>query len=249
MNVIVPEPVRNRRGNYITSLRGCSAAGATFCTVTRWIEGRKCFFKTGPSPRTLHQVGQVMARIHAHGLKFDRQGRVSCHLWDWEGLFGRTSPWHPTHHPRLSTETAHTISRVMRLAKRVMQRLGTGPSVFGLIHGDLIQANYLLHEGEISVIDFADFGRGFFLYDMAVTLLMLRQFDAYPEKRVAFLEGYRDVRPLDPEQEGLLDAFIAIRGIVLARWILGSHSPQQSDLRWARQTVSQAHELVASSRI
>ena len=244
-SVVVSEPVRNRRGAYVTSL-GRGGAGV-FCVMTRWVCGRRCFFKTGPSPETLRQVGRVMAQIHAHGLEFGRRGGVCCPKWDWEGLFGRTSRWHPAQRPQLTEEMSRLVSRVMRLAKRVMRRLGTGPSVFGLIHGDLIQANYLLHEGKIGVIDFADSGRGYFLYDMAVTLLMLRQFEGYPEKRVAFLGGYREVRAVSAEHEALLDTFIAIRGIVLARWVLGSETAGRCDVGWARDMISGAGELISSS--
>jgi Ser/Thr protein kinase RdoA (MazF antagonist) len=246
-SVVVSEPVRNLRGGYVTSLGRSGEAGASFCTLTRWVRGRKCFFKTGPGPETLRQVGRVMAQIHAHGLNLRRRGRVCCPAWDWGGLFGRTSRWHPAQRPALTAEMANLMSRVMRLARRVMQQLGTGPSVFGLIHGDLIQANYLMHEGKTGVIDFADFGRGYFLYDMAVTLLMLRQFEGFSEKRAAFVEGYREVRPLSDEHEELLDMFIAIRGMVLARWILGSESAQRSDLGWARRMISGAGELISGS--
>jgi Ser/Thr protein kinase RdoA (MazF antagonist) len=126
------------------------------------------------------------------------------------------------------------IRRVMGRARNLMRDLGAGPDVFGLIHGDLMQANYLIDGQRVHAIDFADFGRGYFLYDMAVTLLMLQPFDRASRQREAFIRGYRSIRPLSRHHELLIDPFIAIRAVVLARWVLGSSKPL--DRRWVAQT-------------
>jgi Ser/Thr protein kinase RdoA (MazF antagonist) len=72
--------------------------------------------------------------------------------------------------------TRRLFGHVMRRARTAMDVLGRDPLAFGLIHGDLIQANYVVHRNRVGAIDFGDFGRGYFLYDMAVTLLMLKPY-------------------------------------------------------------------------
>jgi Ser/Thr protein kinase RdoA (MazF antagonist) len=128
-----------------------------------------------------------------------------------------------------------------------MRELGAGRDVFGLIHGDLIQSNYLVDgrpkRVRVHAIDFADFGRGYFLYDIAVTLLMLRPFDRSGAQRVAFLRGYRNIRALSASEEKRIDPFIAIRAVVLARSLLGAPRPSTADLRWVSQTLAWIENL------
>jgi Ser/Thr protein kinase RdoA (MazF antagonist) len=227
--LIVPEPIANNTGRWVTPLPDGSLA-----VLTRWVPGRRRFRRGGPGVDVLRQVGQLMARLHDHGLTFKPPDRYRCPRWDWSGLFGAKSPWRPKRAVR-----NQTIDQIMRRARNVMRDLGTGPDVFGLIHGDLMQANYVIDErARVHAIDFADFGRGYFLYDTAVTLLMLKPFDRSGKQRAAFIRGYRSIRRLTPEHEALLDTFIAIRAAVLARWLLGAVKPSAADRRWAAETLA-----------
>ena len=81
-------------------------------------------------------------------------------------------------------------------------------------------------------------GRGHFVYDMAVTLLMLWPFDPGQSQRAAFLQGYRAVRPFPLAHEKLLNLFIAARGVGISRWILGNDANRsESGKRWVAGTV------------
>ena len=66
-----------------------------------------------------------------------------------------------------------------------------------MIHKDLEPDNTVLHAGEVHAIDFADCGWGYYLYDVAASLLPLREKQGYPDldklKRAAFL--YREQIP------------------------------------------------------
>ncbi len=101
-----------------------------------------------------------------------------------------------------------------------MQELCIAPDVFGLIHADLHSSNYLFHGKEVRAIDFEDCGRGYYLYDLAVTIdeLEAEFADRAPELRAALLRGYRHVRPLSEGHEALLDLFVAMRLAELVRW-------------------------------
>lgn len=118
-----------------------------------------------------------------------------------------------------------------------MRSLGYDDNVFGLIHGDCTQANYVIDRGQIGLLDFGDFGFGHFVYDMAITLLMLKPFDQSGAQRRAFIRGYREIRDLPPEHENLLDVFVAARAVVLAKWVLGAAKPNPGDLEWVHQTL------------
>ena len=230
-DLLVPEPIPNRDGDDVTPLNG------GWCTLTRWVPGRRRFWKNGPGADVLRNVGYLMARLHEHGQSFKPPPGFRCPRWDWHGLFGTTSPWYPQRKLALDKPTRQLFDRIMRRTRAIMQNLGTGQHVFGLIHGDLMQANYVVDRGHVHPIDFADFGRGYFLYDMAVTLLMLKPFDQRATQRHAFIQGYRQVRPVSPEHESLLDDFLAARAVLLARLALGAAEPRASDLQWVNQTL------------
>jgi Ser/Thr protein kinase RdoA (MazF antagonist) len=116
-----------------------------------------------------------------------------------------------------------------------MDDLGTGKKVVGIIHGDMMQANYLIHHRRIHIIDFADFGLGCFLYDIAITLFALWGLDAEDKQRQAFLTGYREIRDLSAHHQRLLNVFIAARGVVQARFVMASDHPE--DQRIAQRYI------------
>jgi len=77
-----------------------------------------------------------------------------------------------------------------------VQALGENQDVFGFIHADLHQWNYMFHGEEVRAIDFDDCGWGYYTYDMAVTLSYLEDWGTFPALQDAFLTGYQRVRPL-----------------------------------------------------
>lgn len=94
-----------------------------------------------------------------------------------------------------------------------------------LLHGDFSEQNVIVTPSTVRVIDFDDCGYGPVEYDIANSLYMVL-FDAdvngEPARserfRPAFLAGYarRSARSVD---DGIVDAFIAIRIEALARWL------------------------------
>jgi Ser/Thr protein kinase RdoA (MazF antagonist) len=235
----LPKPVLNGAGADVTAVRADKAIW--YCTLMHWVEGQPRLCPSGPGPSVLRQVGRFMAKLHAHGQTFKPPPTFRCPRWNWLGLFGNSSPWRPVRPLRATRQTQEQFQHITDLARQTMADLGHGPEVFGLIHGDFIQVNYVLYRNRVGAIDFSDFGRGYFLYDMAITLLMLKPFDPQGRQRGAFLKGYREIWVLSAEHANLLDLFIAIRAVTLARWILGSAHPSKTDLTWATTTVRWLH--------
>jgi aminoglycoside phosphotransferase (APT) family kinase protein len=86
-----------------------------------------------------------------------------------------------------------------------LQELGKDSNVFGIIHRDLHLNNILFHDGEAYVIDFEVCGWGYYLFDVAVTLLSLEGFDETP-LQVALLEGTSESVP-SPKTWRYLETF------------------------------------------
>jgi Ser/Thr protein kinase RdoA (MazF antagonist) len=120
--------------------------------------------------------------------------------------------------------------------------------VFGLIHADLHQENYLFHGKQVRAIDFDDCGYGPFVYDLAVTLSELEHRADYPTLRAALLAGYRTVRPFPPRHEPFIDTFIALRRLQLMMYILEQRNEPMFRNSWAAAVTRDLHQLDAFIR-
>ena len=96
----------------------------------------------------------------------------------------------------------------------VLNRLGTDPVHYGLIHEDLCPQNLILYRGRLSPIDFGNTVFGYYLWDVVQT------FDtpAFNEPRFrprfrAYFAGYRQVRPLPDDYPLVVQAIFAYWGI------------------------------------
>jgi Ser/Thr protein kinase RdoA (MazF antagonist) len=228
--LVVPQPLLTGGGDSVVAVSVPGDARDYHCVLTRWVKGRFYLKKGGPGPRALRLVGRAMAQIHIHGQQFKRGAAFRCPRWDWQGLFGERSPYFPgTEKAVLRLREQRLFSKAIWRCRAAMDRLGVGRDVFGLVHGDLIQLNYLFYKGEVRIIDFGDFGCAHYIYDMAVTLFALLDLDPDGAQRRAFIEGYRELRCFPEEHENMLDVFLAARGVLLSRSVIGGAGGNLSD--------------------
>jgi len=75
---------------------------------------------------------------------------------------------------------------------------------WGLIHGDLHPANCVLYGGEVRVVDFDSCGFGYYLSDMAQSLMLLTA----PDLRRVFLKGYESLCKLSGSYRRTIEAFL-----------------------------------------
>ncbi len=238
--VVVPRPLATLDREDVIHVAAKGLPDDLHCSVLRWVDGRRYFRKNGPGVRVLGAVGRLMAHMHDHAEKFRPSSSFSCPVWNGERLFGSQMSEAIGSQPvRLTAPEIRLCDRAERQVGMAMRSLGTGSGVFGVIHGDLIQSNYLVQGDDVHFIDFADFGFGHFLYDMAITLFGLHGLDPEARQRRAFLEGYRQVRDLPLDHERFLDVFIAGRALVPARFVLGSSHPGDRAIaeRYVRRIV------------
>jgi Ser/Thr protein kinase RdoA (MazF antagonist) len=114
-----------------------------------------------------------------------------------------------------------------------------------LIHGDLHQDNFLFDRGKVRAIDFDDCGWGHFVADLGTTLSELQARPDYQVLREGLLRGYRSVRMLPVEHERHLDAFRALRLLLLTVWCVEQRN-HPAFVNWeaeARDGIAQMQEL------
>lgn len=236
---IAPVPMNTVEGDLLTVAAVDGVPEPRICALFGWIDGR--FLDAGLTPAHLERVGAFMAQLQLHGSRLaPPNGFVRGRLYSLTGAANRDS----RSGGALAREDAHDhddeaaavrlvgqvcspqdAARVEALLDRIhatQREVGYDPDVYGLIHADLHQRNYLFRNGAVAAIDFDDCGYGHYLYDMAVTLSEVQQRTNTAALRAAFLTGYRSVWSLSAEHEGYLDTFIALRELQNLIWRIES---------------------------
>jgi Ser/Thr protein kinase RdoA (MazF antagonist) len=212
-DLVVPQPVPTRGRDLVTVVADPAVPEPRTCVLSRWIEGRFVDERLGPPQ--LYALGEFTARLQLHGGRMNGldRGRV-----DDLTEFGR-SQVDGFSDVVLDRAVARAgggeqVRAAVERARAVRAELGFGADVFGLVHGDLHQENYLFHRGRVRAIGFDGCGFGHYAYDLAVTIGELAHLPQRDELREALLDGYRSVRPAAATTDPVvLAAFVALRRV------------------------------------
>lgn len=252
----VPDPVAAGDGSLLVRVAVAGVPEPRDCVLFRWVDGR--FLDGSLRPVHLGRVGRLAAGLHDHSAGWPRpDGFVRSRVDHLMAGTRRTRMYDPDDggvnpgeadaaaalalvRATCSEGDVATVERTIDRMRALDAALGRGPEVFGLIHADLHQWNYLFHGEEARAIDFDDCGWGHYLYDLAVTLLEVGGRPESPALRDALLGAYRAERPLPAEHEPHLPTLFAYRRLQLLLWILESreHPAFRDDWRtWIRKEL------------
>jgi Ser/Thr protein kinase RdoA (MazF antagonist) len=207
----VPEPVAALDGALLVEVDAPGLDGPRWCTLFRPVDGR--FVAAGDlTPRHLGLVGAFMARLHTHAAGFVPPPGFVRPRWDWRWVLGESSVFGPGQGAGLVPAESRTVfaAAATRIAA-AMAALDSSPAVYGLIHADLQQTNYLFRRGTVGAIDFEDCCWGYHLFDMAIPLFEIADRPDAAGLRAAFFAGYAAERPLPPDHTAGLALFTALR--------------------------------------
>lgn len=223
-DLVVPRPVATLTGEKLTVVADPAIPEPRTCVLYHWVDGR--FTDERLSAPQLTRLGEFTAHLHRHGGRMSGLDRPRV---DDVSAFGRSQVdgFSSTVVDRAATlvASAHSeeggerVRAALERARAARTSLGFSADVFGLVHGDLHQENYLFHRGQVRAIDFDDCGFGHYAYDLAVTVKELGHLPQREELREALLAGYLSVRPTSVDA-GVIDAFVGLRRVQLIVWAL-----------------------------
>lgn len=232
----VPEPVPTSRGELILELPVPGSSAARKCSLLRWLDGR--FIRKGFRAAHARAWGRLMARLHEHALNWRLPEGFTRRRNDWNGMFGdgarfefpAADLWDAV--PARFRRPFETVTAEVR---RVMDDLGQGLDVFGLVHSDLdVKTNVLFSGKEAGAIDFDDSGFAYWLHDLAFALSPWQGSREEEWVQDALLEGYSGIRTFPDSQLAHLDLFKAAFNATLMLWMLdwaklvpGSRAPKR----------------------
>lgn len=192
----------------------------------RWLEHSQQLGDTENAESTaeldathFHALGTIAARMHIVAENLAGTHSFFRQPWDAEGLVGKNALWGDATGIRgLTNEQQAQLLRSREVILNALDKFGRNADVYGTIHADFTPENVLVHEGKLIVIDFDDFGDGWYLFDLATVLFWFLEHPEYEAFRSSLLAGYRELRELNAEQEELLQLFLVARGFTYLGW-------------------------------
>ena len=164
-------------------------------------------------------LGEIAAKLHVASSKWERPEYFTRISWDWDGTFGPGwNNYYGKHYQQcefLSDKEKSAIDECVALMGDRIEAYGKDPSRYGLIHSDLRMSNLLEDGDKITVLDFDDFGCGWYLTDIAGVVGFAEHRPDLKEIVDEIVTGYTKVRELTEDDIREIPTFIMLRRIGL----------------------------------
>ncbi|NUQ35620.1 MAG: phosphotransferase [Planctomycetaceae bacterium] len=227
--VVAPQPIKNVAGETITEI---DEGDSRICvTLMRWVKGERI----ARIPENAARIGTAMTMLHGFASTIDRDLTTVAH-------------WNP--HPPVLAQRVHGAPQLNALfdecrpmMERVLADVASLESVLtangrGLIHGDLVEKNALIHQGETRVIDFAECERAPFLWDVAKVFgqwLAETSVEGKPQEFSplyrSFIDAYRAKRLLDDAAFRAIDTLVALWLVRSVHWLMNAWPHFDTEVR------------------
>ncbi|GGO08312.1 phosphotransferase enzyme family protein [Saccharibacillus kuerlensis] len=223
----VQVPIRSREGELVTVFEmGGRKLNASLLT---WLDGRDLVKNDLPNIEIIRKLGEQLAELHAFFRQYEplgiearpHQGRAYNDKMAGvirsgveKGLF--------------TAADADTVEETLRLVNERLKDRG-GEDGMDLIHGDIGLGNTILtSDGDIRLIDFGFYGRGYTLTDTAMALMVLPA-----DKREIFLKAYYGEQGWTDEHLREIDGFML--AAIIGYYVFQFGNEQMHD--WMREKM------------
>jgi Ser/Thr protein kinase RdoA (MazF antagonist) len=243
-DVTVPQPVRTTDNRPFTHVDiGGSHRRAV---LLRWLPGRRARSR---SERVFSAIAKMIAAMHAFSQTFRPRAGFTCRSLDDQYLFGaRFFIRAAKHGYRFKKSDRQTAAKSEELVCRAMEELGRGVRRFGLIHADLGLQNIIFHRGRPSPIDFDEFGKSWFIFDLAELIRTSITPDNWRERKKLAIGAYTADRNLDSLEIEMFDAFIVATNVQYLNWAF-AHARNCDDLKWVRFCIDVISAIARSHAV
>ncbi|NIK77720.1 Ser/Thr protein kinase RdoA (MazF antagonist) [Paenibacillus castaneae] len=230
INVILPKGVLDRNGSRTVTVDQENGL-RVYASLMRWVEG--VHESGGYSEDQIYKEGVLLAKLHQASQSFEIPSNFTRPVWG-EQSFKQAMERLTQHYDKFLTDAQFSLyqSAAERILSRITKLRKDGES-YGLIHGDLHQGNIVFYNGEPRPIDFGRCGFGYFLYDIAHTILGL-----YPTQRELVVKGYRSIRGLGDDWLLDLESFTVM--VMIENYCHHAPDPRETEGLKEEQPYAQA---------
>jgi Ser/Thr protein kinase RdoA (MazF antagonist) len=205
-DVLAQTPVRNNSGKWVTCVT--IDGEAVHSTLLQWIEGRDLQQDESiPRDQITHfgeQVGSLHQFAKTTSMDLNKVRPAYAGITQNELMLRRLMVG-----VSIGIFSENDYAALTRFFEVFNASLETYPQTannWGIIHADINKGNLLLTPNGIALIDFCLFGYGYYLYDVAGSVLSLK-----PEERDYFLAGYvGDTAALSVQDMKRLEGFMMV---------------------------------------
>lgn len=200
-NLEVPEPVPAPDGSLFQPISLKDSDERRFCVLFRWMEGERFEYipEEKRTPAMIENYGEFVARLHQQAESFIVPKWFRASRRDREGFRQQLESSFKEQWLELGKDLSESeLAKYKEIGLKVLQtmdEMGEGSEVFGLCHNDIAAWNVLFHGDQPRLIDFQNWGYGYYLADMLRAMHLALK----PSQYETFLRGYQCVRPL-PER-------------------------------------------------
>jgi Ser/Thr protein kinase RdoA (MazF antagonist) len=214
--VTTPAPIRGHDGGLVQSFAG--AGGVAWTAVAfEYVDGRILEDHGDIAPH-FTEIGRITAVLHEHSRAWSQPADFARFAWDFTDMVGPEARWGNWENARLSAAEHRVAKAAEGRALDVLAGMDRTIENWGLIHSDLRPSNIMTRNGELTVIDFDDCGFSWFLYDFASALTFYEHRPEAQEMAANWLDGYTEVRPLNPLDLQRAAALSVIRRLTMLGW-------------------------------
>lgn len=228
----VPEGVASCTGSYVLEIDTEEGYRRPYVTMMKWVEGEHI---TGELTETCaYHIGAMMGRLHQATSCFVPPADFVRPIWGADSFRHEMSKLERYYTRFLSTPAWKVYQNAAEKILSELAGMHMSKKNYGIIHADLHTGNIVFRGNQPFPIDFGRCGYGYFLYDMAGTLVGL-----YPKQRWEFIQGYESLRKLEKGYERVLECFFIM--FMIENYCHHASDPRETSRLMEEQEYAQAY--------
>ncbi|WP_440119344.1 phosphotransferase enzyme family protein [Paenibacillus sp. QZ-Y1] len=228
----VPDGVASCNGSYVLEINTEEGYKRPYVTMMKWVEGEHI---TGELTESCaYHMGAMMGRLHEAASCFIPPSDFVRPLWAADNFRREMSKLERYYTRFLSTQAWKVYQTAAEKILSELAGMDVNEKNHGIIHADLHTGNIVFRGNRPFPIDFGRCGYGYFLYDMAGTLLGLN-----PKQRWEFIKGYESLRKLEKGYERYLECFFIM--FMIENYCHHASDPRETPRLMEEQEYAQAY--------
>ncbi|MEO2203479.1 phosphotransferase [Paenibacillus pabuli] len=230
--ILVPVGIVSLTGSHVLEVDTIEGYRKPYVTVMKWVEGEHV--KGEITGALVSRMGSMMGKLHEAVSGLNLPPNFVRPVWGADSFRGEIAKLERYYTRFLSdqawTEYQHAVEKILSTLSG-MEKNGQN---YGIIHADLHADNIVFKDDLPYPIDFGRCGFGYFLYDLAGSLLGL-----YPRERMTFIQGYENVRRLGTDYIRDLECFFIM--FMIETYCHHASNPEESTRLMDEQPYAQAY--------